>query len=411
MEERLRGGCKTFGHITHWSWQFPAMRVWPKTSKARRVSAAILILVVLGGLWFIGSSVFDKPDRASLARILVLDDSDSDFRTPPFEDCVYAFPEGNLVRKVADLNVCQTVGGGRMLSAAQDGRFFLVCENVANHLTAYETQTGARRWRLDGGFQSATVSRDGLIYALTSAGTIYGDQALVINERGDIQRKAKVGGFDLVVDDERKVLWTVGANVKKCDLALNVLWETNVIGWCAVSVDLEPDGSIWLAEREHPNVARSQDRLLKISPSGELLKIVKLDFSPACLRVNHKDGNFWVTGGESRNSKTRLLLEWIEKRTGRLPLWKGARDFLMRNRYGPRTEKRDREGTLLQKLNRAGHTVAIDPADGSVWLAGRKELWHYSDEGAKRGRMEGLSESQSYVVVLPVRASDRVGSK
>ena len=102
-----------------------------------------------------------------------------------------------------------------MLSAAANGQFFLVCENVANHLTAYETQTGKRLWRLDGGFQSATVSRDGVIYALTSAGTIYGDEAVVINQRGEIERKAKVGGFDLVVDDERKVFVDGGCKHQK----------------------------------------------------------------------------------------------------------------------------------------------------------------------------------------------------
>jgi len=88
----------------------------------------------------------------------------------------------------------------------------------------------------------------------------------------------------------------------------------NLIRWCAVSVDLNPDGSIWAAEREHPNVLRSQDELLKISSTGEVLKVVKLDFSPLCLRVNHSDGSLWVTGAGSRESKTKKVLDWIEKR-------------------------------------------------------------------------------------------------
>jgi len=100
---------------------------------------------------------------------------------------------------------------------------------------------------------------------------------VVINTNGQIKTRAKIGGFDLVLDEQRKTLWTVGAKIKKCDLDLNVLWEGNLIGWCAVSVDLNPDGSIWVAERQHPNVNGSQDRLLKISPDGSLLKTVKLD--------------------------------------------------------------------------------------------------------------------------------------
>jgi hypothetical protein len=379
------------------------MRVWLKSSKARRVFLLILILLGLAIIWSSYVIIFNRPSAESLARILILDDCDRDFRNPPFEDCVYAFSNGKLVRKVFDLSIAQTVGGCRRLSTDENGRLFLVCENVGKHLNAYNTQTGERIWRLDNGstFQSATVSRSGAIYALTSTGTIYGAEVLVINERGDIEKTAPVGGFDLVVDDERKALWMVGKTVKKCDLTLNVLWEQKIIGWCAVSVDLSPDGSTWVAEREHPNVSGSQDRLLKISPGGEILKTVKLDFSPSCVRVDHASGNFWVTGGASRKSKTRPLLEWIEKRTGRLPIPTGTRDFLMKGGFLLRTEKRDGEGKLLRKLDCGGATLAIDPADNSVWVTSYKGLYHFSADGAKRGRISGLSDSQSYVVALP----------
>src|SRR3954469_17210806 len=83
------------------------------------------------------------------------------------------------------------------------------------------------------------------------------------------------------------------------------------------------------------------------------------------------------------------------------PLWKAARDSLLQGQTSLTTEKRNREGTLLQKLERGGHTLAIDHADSSTWLAGRKRLFHYSNEGKKRGYIDGLSDSQSYVIVLP----------
>jgi len=386
------------------------MRVWPKASKAKKISLSILLLLFLAALWLARITIFDKPSSASLARILVLDDSDSDFRTPPFEDSVYAFPDGKRIPRVSDLNTAQTVGACRRLSASGNDQFFLVCEDVAHHLTAYQTQTGERLWHLDGYFQSAFVSRRGLVYALTSAGTIYGDKAVVINALGAIERKGEVSGFDLVVDEDRQVLWTVGANIKKCDLALNILWEQKIIGWCAVSVDLNSDGSVWVAERSHPNVPNSQDRLLKISPSGEVLKTLKLDFSPLCLRVNHVDGTLWVTGGGARNSKTHDLLQWIEKRGRRLPLPQPMRDFLERSHAWSKTEKRDDRGNILQKLNWGGFSLAIDEADNSVWIAGRKKLRHYSREGANRGHLGGLSDSQNYVICLPAAAKARTNS-
>jgi DNA-binding beta-propeller fold protein YncE len=298
-----------------------------------------------------------------------------------------------------------------LLSAAPNGQFFVACENVPNHITAYETQTGKQLWRLDGAIRSdgtmhsATVSSDGLVYALTSTGTIYGDETLVINTNGHIKTRAKIGGFDLVLDEQRKVLWTVSSKIKKCDLDLNVLWEGNIIGWCAVSVDLNSDGSIWVAERRHGEVKGSQDRLLKISPDGVLLKTVTLDFSPMCLRVNPADGTLWVTGSGYRESKSSRVLRWIEKRTGRLPIGTGARDFLMRGHTWPRTDRRDPAGNLLQRFKECGHTLAIDPADNSVWVAGYGNLRHYSSDGHKQGRLRGFSDSQSYVVVFPADAN------
>jgi hypothetical protein len=223
---------------------------------------------------------------------------------------------------------------------------------------------------------------------------------VVINTNGQIKSRAKIGGFDLVLDEQRHVLWTVSSNIKKCDLDLNVLRELNIIGWCAVSVDLNFDGSIWVAERQHPNVNTSQDRLLKISPDGVLLKTVMLDFSPMCLRVNPADGSLWVTGAGYRDSKSGRMLNWIEKRTGRLPIGKGAREFLTRGHTWPRTDRRDRDGNLLQRFKESGHTIAIDPADSSVWVAGHGHLRHYTSDGAKRGHLGGFSNSQSYVTVL-----------
>ena len=380
------------------------MPLMAKTSKGRMICLSLLVLLIAAVVWKAAVELANRPSPASLSRLLVLDDLDDDFRKPPFEDSVYSFAGRQAVPKVADLNICQTVGGTRMLSIAENGQCFVVCENVGNHLIAYQPQTGQRLWRLDGNFQAATVARNGSIYALTSSGTIYGDEVVLINPRGELEKKAKVGGFDLVVDEERRVFWTVGSNIKKCDLDLNLLWETNLIGWCAVSVDLNADGSVWVAEREHPNVSGSQDRLLKISPTGEVLKSLSLSFSPMCLRINRTAGSVWVTGAKGRESKTVQALNWIEKRTGRWPLWRGARDFLMRGQYTSHTEKRDANGTLLKQINQGGHTLAIDPSDGSVWVAGRTKLFHYSNEGTKRGRKGGFSDSQIYVIALPEAA-------
>lgn len=380
------------------------MRFWTKSPKGRRIAAVVVTLVVVVSLvaafrdsiW-----LFIKPDPA-LTRILVLDDYDSNFRHPPFQDTVFSFtPRGRPIRKVGDLNICETIGGGRSLSVSRDGRFFVVCESVGKHLIAYDTQSGKRLWSQDGEYTAATVAPDGMTYAVISAGTIYGDQTVVVDQRGQIVKQTKVGGFDLAVDLEEKVLWLVGANIKQCDLDFNVLRELDPIPWCASSVDLNPDGTVWVAEREHSQVSQSTNRLFKISRGGVIKKTVDLGFSPFCLRVDRSDGSFWVTGAAFAMPATARLLEAIEKRTGRLPIGKTIRGFLTQSRVLLRTHKYDSEGKLLQTIKDGGHTIEIDPADGSVWLAGRKRITHYSHAGARLSRVRGTSGWQEYIAIVP----------
>jgi hypothetical protein len=363
----------------------------------------VALVVCLGGgltLFLCTWDIVLFPQKQT-ATVLVLDNCDDDFRTPPFADTVFAFGPNGMSRIATNLNLCQTVGGNRALSVSPDGRFLVACENVGKHLTAYDTPTGRRLWNVDGEFTSATVDRNGMVYAAISSGTIYGERTVAIDEGGRITKNGNAGGFDIVLDERRAVLWLVGDKIRKCDLELNVLQELNPIKWCAVSVDITPDGSIWVAEREHPNVAQSTNRILKISSGGQILKSVYLDWSPMCLRVDPRDGSLWVTGIGVHPPLTQRLLNAIEGRTGPLPLGKWFRDLLTRKRVWSRTHKYDSEGRLLRTIDKGGHSLAIQPSDQSVWLAGKDKIYRYSREATKLARLGGVSADQKYVVVVP----------
>jgi hypothetical protein len=163
-------------------------RPWSKTTRALTwvlVAVGFLLGALVTLYWSSDGGLFHRKGfGTSAAGVLVLEDCDSDFRTPPFEDAVITFgANGEPVRKVTGLNIAETVGGCRSLSVSRDGRFFTVCENVANKLTAYQLDTGERLWSLHGEFTTATVSQSGVIYALTSAGTIYG-KGNILRSRG-----------------------------------------------------------------------------------------------------------------------------------------------------------------------------------------------------------------------------------
>jgi hypothetical protein len=171
-------------------------------------------------------------------------------------------------------------------------------------------------------------------------------------------------------------------------------------------VDVSPDGSIWVAEREHPNVSGSTNRLLKISVNGQILKTVNLDWSPMCVRVDPSDGSLWVTGYGVSQAVTRRMLDSIEGITGKLPLGRALRDFLQDPPGWPRTQKHDAEGKLLHTLHEGGHSLEIERSNGSVWLAARNKLPHYSREGRRLGRIPGVFGIQKYIAVLPERKAD-----
>ena len=375
----------------------------PKKWRRRRW-VLFLAIIFIGGMtvffWADDAVLFFRKDP-SVSTVLVLDDCDDDFRTPPFEDAAIMFgPDRKPSRLVTNLNICQTVGGGRSLSVAANGDFFLVCETVGHHLNAYQTSTGRLLWSVDGEFTAATVGQDGLVYGVISTGQIYGAQTVAI-ENQRITKQSTNAGFDMVLDTEHKTLWLVGKTITKCDLELNSLLQISPIKWCAVSVDLNPDGSIWVAEREHPNVGQSTNRTIKISSSGQILKSVGLEWTPLCVRVDPSDGSVWVTGAGTRKPATERVLDSIERRTGQLSIGKKTRGFLTRTRVFPTTQKYDQNGKLLHTISEGGHTIDVDPTDGSVWLAAMDKVIHYSREGKKLSKLGGVSGGQKWVVVIP----------
>jgi DNA-binding beta-propeller fold protein YncE len=328
----------------------------------------------------------------------VLDNCDSDYKSPPFNDVVlFLNNKGEVVNRINGLNVCQNIGGNRAISVSEDRRFFVVCENVADKITAYDLLTGDEIWSLSGKFRSTAIAQ-GITYVLTFDNTIYGDGILAVDSKGNIIKQSKrVGGFrqkndaegfDIVVDPNTKCIWLVGGDIKKCSMDLKVIKIIDPITWCAVSVDIAPDGSIWVAEREHIEETGSQNRLLNISPKGNISQVIPLnDLSPSCVRVNKSNGNVWVTGKRFPIRRRLTFRQW--------PPWRRTYGYI-----GPRTRKYSSKAKLLLEIKRGGHSIDIDPSDGSVWIADPTQLLHYSSEGKKLNTCNDVFGDQKWITIV-----------
>jgi hypothetical protein len=353
----------------------------------------ITVLLILAGLLICKAEAEPPVATTQSPHILVLDNCDSDYKIPPFTDTILSLDsKGKVINEISGLNICQNVGGNRAISVSQDGRFFVVCENVADKISAYTISTGNLLWSVQGEYTSAVVAQD-IVYALTSDGTIYGNGIQAFDLGGNIIKQSnEINGFDMVIDPNGSFLWVVGDDIKKCDMNFRVVKVIKTINWCAVSVDISSDGSIWVAERKHPDVTGSQNRLIKLNQQGSIIRVISLeDMSPLCVRVDRSDGNAWVTGVRSWEYRKLTFRRWP-------PGWERAWKYL-----GSRTRKYSPEGKLLLELKRGGKSIDIDASDGSVWITDTDtpHLYHYSSKGKKLDTSENLSNDHKWITILP----------
>jgi len=357
------------------------------------LNAARVMLLLLFVSLIIHKAKAEPPvSTTESPHILVLDNCDSDYKVPPFTDSVLSLDsEGTVINEISGLNICQNIGGNRAISVSQDGQFFVVCENVADKMSAYNISTGNLLWSLQGKYKSAVIAQD-IVYSLYEENTTRLEMIHAVDHRGNIiKQTAGANGFDMVIDPNGSFLWVVGENITKYNKDLQVVQTIDTIAWHAVSVDINSDGSIWVAEREHTDVAGSQNRLIKITQQGTIIRNIPLkDMSPLCVRVDRSDGNAWVTGIRYREYKKLSFRRW--------PPWKRAWNYL-----GSRTRKYSPQGKLLLELKRGGKSIDIDASDGSVWIADNDtpNLYHYSSKGNILDISENLSQDDKWITILP----------
>ena len=255
----------------------------------------------------------------------------------------------------------------------------------------YRTADGIKQWSLAGFFRSA-VFADDLIYALGPGG-VY-----AIDRTGTIVKHSRIdAGLDIVFDPVDKCLWIVGMNIRRYSLDLKLQFKRrlpfNISNSQPCSIDLNPDGSVWLAGRNASGREGDGNQLVKISPAGQVLKVIDLDFCPQRIRVDRSDGSVWTTGRVRRQDYSRIGDEWPET--------VAELDALIITKVQTHTRKYDSEGKLLVKSVQGGTSIEVDPWDGSVWIAGERSILHCSSSGDNLATYTGASGSQRWLAVIP----------
>jgi len=355
------------------------------------MAASIAILIPESSL-----ALKEAPDETG-TMLLVLEDCDSDNKdsTLPFGDVVSLLnSKCELVKKFRGLRIQSTFSGPRAISASEDGRFFVVCENVPGKLIMYETATLRELWSLWMDISSAVFAND-LIYAVN------GNNVFAIDNTGTIVKHSRLGGADITVDTKHDCLWIVGDDVKKCNLDLELQFKTKLTldadKTGALSVDVSPDGSIWIAEQHIRQEYGSKNRLVKRSLYGGILKIVDLDFSPVRVRIDRYDSSAWTTGMRKERDFSRIGDEWPETLD--------ELNELVITKTETFTRKYDSEGNLIFEISEGGYSIELNQSDRSVWIAGKTNIWHYSDSGQNLTSYAGSSDGQKWLAIVPGKSN------
>lgn len=229
--------------------------------------------------------------------VWVLHDEDPDYGTPPFDDILQALnDEGNVLTTITGINICQTIGGWRAITAVDRGQAVLLSDFCLGTPMIKYDLAGRKVFQVDRRIDAADSGESGTIYALTGTGTIYGANLLKLSPKGRILAERSAGGVDLVADEQHGDIIVVGAGIKCLDPDLNFRWSIQPFHWAAVAVDVARDGSAWVAERQH-SPGYGSNRLWHVSKEGQILRSVPLGFTPACVRVDPRHGGVYAAGG------------------------------------------------------------------------------------------------------------------
>jgi hypothetical protein len=226
-------------------------------------------------------------------------------------------------------------------------------------VTALDFQ-GETLWRVDNlpADALAVDPKTGNIWC-SGGGDLAHGETVVLDPTGREVDSFPERGIDLVYDPHTDAFWLVGYGVWKLSREGTALFHKPHEGWACVSVAADPrDGSVWVCEREHPDVERSANRLWHLDARGAILRSEDLGKrSPFAVSCEPTTGTAWVV----------------------------ARSELLR---------RTADGEAQPSIPLKPWALAISPTTGDIWVATEPEVVRINRVGEVLSRTPFGSRSQ-----------------
>jgi DNA-binding beta-propeller fold protein YncE len=299
--------------------------------------------------------------------VFVLDNCDPDYqgKAAYADNLSFIDGAGKLVFRVSGFNTCEMIGSNRQIAYDAARGHVWVAECVGQQI---------RKLDLDGkellvvkDIKPGVIALDpatGNLWAMRSTGQIDGGDLAVLSPAGKELAIHKVTGWDIAYDPKGKAFWLAGKDLIKVSLEGKLLVRKNVSTWCSSCLAVHPDtGRVWVAARDHRDVAGSRNEVLAFDNDGELKHTIPFgERDPFHLTIDKKTGSVWVTDFKA-----------------------GIRRYSVDGKL-----EVDRKVEAL-----AAHA---DPATGELWVVTPEETLRMSETGAiiKRVKHAGRT-SQAWV--------------
>jgi hypothetical protein len=331
------------------------MKMSHRGRKTAIVTGALLLAVLVAAValreriwaWYLETH-WKKIDAVAL------DDCDPDFlgAGPHGDGIRFLDSRGKEILHLTGFNNCVTVGSNHGI-ALDPERFRIYLREIVSHRVTGLDSTGRVVFKVED-IEAEALAVDpltGNLWCLSGPSLSRG-RLLVFTPSGKGAGVHAIVGHDIAYSPHDQTFWLAGYEIQKCDRQGRVLVRVPKQGWARVSIAPDPrDGGAWVAEREHPNVKGSENRLLRLDAGGTVVKEVPLGArSPFCVACDPETGTAWVA--DFNNSLLRVPLD----------------------------------GPPLEPLMIPAVSVTISPQRGSVWVGTRQALFRLGKDGTELAR-------------------------
>jgi beta-lactamase regulating signal transducer with metallopeptidase domain/peroxiredoxin len=240
---------------------------------------------------------FDEVGSETTMRpaLFILNNVDPSFEKgiPHHDELIAIDRDGKELWKYAGLNQSETVGGTHRVAIDRERDRVYVLEDVDDRLLAFDL-AGSKIWQMEK-IESSALAVDptsGNIW-VTGGRDLKSGQTVVFDPEGQEIAAYPVRGVDIVFDSQADAVWLAGYDLIKLSSSGEVLFREPVGGWCYSSIDLNRQvGGVWVAEREHPDVAKSKNRLWLRNADGSVRREIALgDESPFVVGCEPNSGD------------------------------------------------------------------------------------------------------------------------